>query len=297
VLHWLEYTEHLVNMSRIFKRPMFRKGGPTNDGIMTGIVDRENHAVSDPDGVGGPTEDILASKVQNKLDLIEAVTGKGTGLDDPLTSFLLQYGPALATARPTGGIIGTAVGAAKEPVANLLKDVQAQKKLKTGVALEVLEDLDDDDISALKKKAEAYAKEGYMGGNADAIFKELVNKELYKDRPMPSEAKKETQEVYLASLMKNDEYLNAYTGEQVVSAIDNAKQGKVPGLDPNNIFYEKPYLDSEAYRNADKDPETGVITLQDIDADEYPTGTAIYDLRTKKWYNVQGQTLTPIMGE
>src|SRR5210317_2111959 len=176
-------------MSRIFKRPMFRKGGPINNGIMTGIVDRENHALSDPDGVGGPTEDILASKVQNKLDLIEAVTGKGTGLDDPLTSFLLQYGPALATARPTGGIIGTAVGAAKEPIANLLKDVS------------------DDDISTLKKKAQSYAAEGYMGGDADAIFKELVNKELYKDRPMPSEAKKETQEVYLASLMKNDEYL------------------------------------------------------------------------------------------
>ena len=98
---------------------MFRKGGPINDGIMTGIVDRENHAVSDPDGVGGPTEDILASKVQNKLDLIEAVTGKGTGLDDPLTSFLLQYGPALATQRPSGGFLATGLAAAKDPVANL----------------------------------------------------------------------------------------------------------------------------------------------------------------------------------
>jgi hypothetical protein len=149
VLHWLEFTEHLLNMSRIFKRPMFRKGGPINNGIMTGIVDRENHALSDPDGVGGPTEDILSSKVQNKLDLIEAVTGKGTGLDDPLTSFLLQYGPSLVSQRPSGGILATGLAAAKEPVANLLKDVQAQKKLKTGVALEVLEDLDDDDI--LKK--------------------------------------------------------------------------------------------------------------------------------------------------
>jgi hypothetical protein len=36
-------------MSRILRRPMFRKGGPTNDmnGIMTGIVDREMHSVSD----------------------------------------------------------------------------------------------------------------------------------------------------------------------------------------------------------------------------------------------------------
>src|SRR5210317_816945 len=128
-------------MSKIFKRPMFRKGGPTSgmNGIMTGIVDREKHAISDPDGVGSQT---FRDTVQNRLDLIESAVGT-SGLDDPLTSFLLQYGPALATAKPTGGIIGTAVGAAKEPVANLLKDVQAQKKLKTGVALEVLEGMED----------------------------------------------------------------------------------------------------------------------------------------------------------
>ena len=32
-------------MSRVFRRPMFRKGGNVGDGIMTGIVDRENHAI------------------------------------------------------------------------------------------------------------------------------------------------------------------------------------------------------------------------------------------------------------
>ena len=31
-------------MSRIFKRPMFRKGGNVGTGIMTGIVDRSMHA-------------------------------------------------------------------------------------------------------------------------------------------------------------------------------------------------------------------------------------------------------------
>ena len=90
-------------MSRIFRRPMFRKGGPINDGIMTGIVDRENHAVSDQMGVGGQT---FRDTVQNRLDLIESVSG-GTGLDDPLTQFLLQYGPAVASQRPTGSTIGT----------------------------------------------------------------------------------------------------------------------------------------------------------------------------------------------
>ena len=31
-------------MSRILKRPMFRSGGSTNEGIMHGIVDRKGYA-------------------------------------------------------------------------------------------------------------------------------------------------------------------------------------------------------------------------------------------------------------
>ena len=31
-------------MSRILKRPMFRRGGKVNEGIMSGLVDRENYA-------------------------------------------------------------------------------------------------------------------------------------------------------------------------------------------------------------------------------------------------------------
>ena len=34
-------------MSRALKRPMFKRGGPANDGIMSGIVDREKKANGD----------------------------------------------------------------------------------------------------------------------------------------------------------------------------------------------------------------------------------------------------------
>ena len=37
-------------MSRTLKRPMFRRGGSTNNGIMTGIVDREQKKVGDVAG-------------------------------------------------------------------------------------------------------------------------------------------------------------------------------------------------------------------------------------------------------
>jgi hypothetical protein len=281
-------------MSKIFKRPMFRKGGPTNDmnGIMTGIVDREMHSVSNPNGVGNQD---IKSKVQNRIDLIESISG-GTGLDDPLTSFLLQYGPALATARPTGGIIGTAVGAAKEPVANLLSDLQAKKKLKTGVALEVLKDLDDKDVKSLRDEAQKLAAEGAFGGDVEAAFQALVNKTFYRDPPLPSEDKKQTDQMRIASLVEgSDDSLNYYTAELIVKAIENVTAGNVPGLENRDINYGQPYVPAGTDMS-DIDEETGIITLTNQGSQGIYGDGAVYDYRTDKWYKKQGNTLIPIGG-
>jgi len=48
-------------VSRILKRPMFKRGGSTNDGIMNGIVDREKKSMGD---IGPRTEEILAAMQQ-----------------------------------------------------------------------------------------------------------------------------------------------------------------------------------------------------------------------------------------
>jgi hypothetical protein len=273
---------------------MFRKGGPTNDmnGIMTGIVDREMHSVSNPNGVGNQD---IKSKVQNRIDLIESISG-GTGLDDPLTSFLLQYGPALATARPTGGIIGTAVGAAKEPVANLLSDLQAKKKLKTGVALEVLKDLDDKDVKSLRDEAQKLAAEGAFGGDVEAAFQALVNKTFYRDPPLPSEDKKQTDQMRIASLVEgSDDSLNYYTAELIVKAIENVTAGNVPGLENRDINYGQPYVPAGTDMS-DIDEETGIITLTNQGSQGIYGDGAVYDYRTDKWYKKQGNTLIPIGG-
>jgi len=282
-------------MSKIFKRPMFRKGGSTSgmNGIMTGIVDREMHAASDPNGVGGQSE--LKQKVEDKMALIEAISGgSGKGLDNPFTQFLLQYGPEIATAKPTGNIISTAVGAAKKPITTLL-DTQAKKKAtRTAVGMEVLKDLSNEDTKSLRDEAEKLAADGAFGGDVEAAFQALVNKTFYRDPKLPGEQQKEKDLLYITSLIDNDEYLNAYTGEEVVNAINNAKAGKVPGLDASTIFYEQPYIPSDIVYETDAN--TGVLTLDENDQDLYPQGVTVYNFRTKKWYNVQGQTLVPVGG-
>jgi hypothetical protein len=131
VLHWLEFTERLINMSKIFKRPMFRKGGPTSgmNGIMTGIVDRENHA--DDPFVGDlknyiPTKEELAY-VSSQLPERKEVKDEGM---DPLSQFLISGGLSLLSATPRGGTLATAAEAFKQPTAGLFQDLASKRKEK-----------------------------------------------------------------------------------------------------------------------------------------------------------------------
>jgi hypothetical protein len=122
-------------MSKVFRRPMFRKGGNVGEGIMTGIVDRENYA-NGPNmfDIAGPrTMDSSAPKAMNQsIDIpdlgtiternVKALLEQAGPSEayDPLTSFLLQYGPAAAK-QTGGGTFANLIAAAEKPVASLIE--------------------------------------------------------------------------------------------------------------------------------------------------------------------------------
>jgi hypothetical protein len=120
-------------MSKIFKRPMFRKGGPTNNmnGIMSGIVDRENHGISDPDGVGGKSNPITAK--ERLLSRFDEYPDKSI---DPLSQFLISGGLNLMSQRPSGGLFATAAEAFKQPTGQLFQNIGAKEKERRKIALE-----------------------------------------------------------------------------------------------------------------------------------------------------------------
>jgi len=186
VQHWLEFTEHLLNMSKIFKRPMFRKGGPTSgmNGIMTGIVDRTNHADD-----GGPVMDYIQKIIPTESEMSAfkermPKPAERTGLDDPVTQFLLSYGPSFASQKPSGGIIATGLAAAKEPIGRLFKDIREQKQLEYVTESDAFKTL-------LEAKADALSG---IGDTQAKTYKDLmVGKEIEKLIPRISQIKRELQ--------------------------------------------------------------------------------------------------------
>ena len=81
-------------MSRILKRPMFRRGGKVNQGIMSGLVDRTNY---EKGAFGNMTEDQIRSNI------------------DMLTNLQNQFSPVAKTRLPLGDV-GLALIAGQSPI-------------------------------------------------------------------------------------------------------------------------------------------------------------------------------------
>ncbi len=86
-------------MTRILRRPMFRMGGNTDQGIMSGVVPRQGYET------GKTVEDY-------KRILGEAA---GRRPDRSLSNFLIDFGLDVAGATPSGSIFSTAARSAQEP--------------------------------------------------------------------------------------------------------------------------------------------------------------------------------------
>jgi len=156
-------------MSKIFKRPMFRRGGEVGGGIMTGVM-REDYEI------GGSAKERL-------MKAFEEYPDKGV---DPLSQFLIQGGLNLMSQTPTGGLLTTASEAFKEPTAGLFKNLGAEQRAKREIAL-AGEQLDIESELALrlareKAKADAAYQKDYT---PDRKYYELV-----KDRTAAAAALK-----------------------------------------------------------------------------------------------------------
>ena len=118
-------------MSRILRRPMFKMGGSTNSGIMTGLVDRKGY--SKAGAVGQSTREYISEftpileeftpKTQLPLGAVGAALVSGTPIKDALISGYRDF-----TTRDDARTAGIQKGAVQLGLGQALKDAAPSKQ-------------------------------------------------------------------------------------------------------------------------------------------------------------------------
>jgi hypothetical protein len=125
-------------MSKILKRPMFRKGGPTNEGIVSMAVPRGKYANSNIQDLKKQNPEMASTikTAEGRAALISAFAGQGRSQNDRLSDLLIKGGLETMSARPDGNIFSTLAKSYKKPVDDYLKESQAEDSFQRQARLQ-----------------------------------------------------------------------------------------------------------------------------------------------------------------
>ena len=185
-------------MNRILKRPMFRMGGSTGTGITSGLdrprYKQGSNPFSNTREMGmamsrSAIPQLLPSGGTTPKPAAGFLNPQGVGLGmGTLPGFLTQFGLNLASATPRGNIFATAAESAKEPFSQFqaakFAEAQSEKEFERDVELQMLKNLDEDQRTAIRKRAQDGVDAGYYGDINEGIRRLLQTDEFgVADRP------------------------------------------------------------------------------------------------------------------
>ena len=169
---------------------MFRLGGNTDQGIMTGVAPRQGYAD------GKTVEDMERRKA-----ILRA--GVGQAPDRSLSNFMIDFGLDIASREPSGSIFSTAAASAKEPFQKYKASKAARGEFEQQIGLTAatsaitqedemlqiaLKNLTKDERIMMEKRAQLIAD----SSNGKISFNEALQMELFRKTEHPSETRVNT---------------------------------------------------------------------------------------------------------
>ncbi len=153
-------------MSKILKRPMFRIGGPANDGVMSMAAPRKNYE--------NGTD--LDEKFKRNMEFFERAAGPGPSVSSNLGDLLISGGLNLLSGRGAGkGTLGAIAESYKDPYASFAKaragEDAFKRQLRIASASQAITSDEAERLARLKIKQgyEAQTFEAQVKSYADTL--------------------------------------------------------------------------------------------------------------------------------
>jgi len=288
-------------MNRTLRRPMFRMGGSTGEGITSGLqAPRQNYATAGD-----------VKKITDQRDLINQLAPRTQRTNTNFNDFLINMGLDLVS-RPRGGNIFQQVAtSAREPFAQFQKGKQLQEAYsqqaeseERSMITELVKNLSDADMSRAQKLANDMIASGMLNSDGEKMtyaeaLQEAVGSIVYGVKKEPGELRAETIDTRAGVLIKQDEDLGYDSAMRVAEAAQEILDGKIEGITKDDIDTDQLFIETETLTGMDLD-EDGTLTLPtetteiSIGFDQYIDGMVYYNYRDGKFYRKSGKQFIPI---
>ena len=288
--------------NRTLRRPMFRMGGSTGEGITSGLeAPRQNYATAGD-----------VKKITEQRDLINQLAPKTERPDNSFNDFLITAGLDLLQ-RPKSGNILSQIGASTQPAftqfqkAQQLKEAYAQQGESDDRSLitELVKNLSDADMSRAQKLAndmvasKSRNSEGELMSYEEALAT-AVGSIVYGVKKEPGELRTEAIDTRAGVLIKQDpDDLGYDSAMRVAEAAQDIFDEKVPGVTKDDIDTDQLYIETNTLNGMDLG-EDGTLTIPtdteetSIDFQDYIDGMVYYNYRDGKFYRKSGKQFIPI---
>jgi hypothetical protein len=285
-------------MSKVFRRPMFRRGGSTGgvktmDGIMHGIQTRSmNNLGGTPrrNFYGGSPEDI--QDIKSQMSMIDAISGPAP---DHLAQLMIKGGLNLVSGvgAGTGSKLGDIAAAYKGPTDQAFKAMATDRSGNKVLAATLLKGLGASDMDKVIRSGKQIAKQFNLSEKEG--IKIAFNQKFHKDDLSPEAIARNEFESRAKALYQEKDNRNRILivpdgARKTIRALDKLRED-YPAI-AKSVFPSEPYLQDRIKKGSKPDGKGNLVPDEKVIIKLNP-GQVYYDYIDGIWYSFDGKLLTP----
>ena len=283
-------------MPRVLRRPMFRLGGNTDQGIMSGVAPRQGYASGE-----------LIRGAQERKKVLSEMIGRPS--DRSLQDFMIDWGLGMASTPPAGNVLQTAASVARAPYEKFRESKKAEEGFQRQIGMAAaetemshqdklaeiaLKNMSSDERIMMEKRAQLLVDQGVVKTLAEGL-----RMELYKKTEDPAEARKTgIEEMAMRMALEDDdsgvkyEYFLpiAKTIQQAIEGEFDAEGATKEDRISNRLDRAQKYIVEDDIGERQGDDTYG-ITINNPEG-TYKNDSVYYNPKDRQFYVYNGHTKT-----